>query len=322
MNNDAPLVSVCIPAYNHEQYIRQTIESIILQTYRNIELLIIDDGSTDGTLQQIFSLKEKCENRFVRVVMLTQKNSGTCRTMNRLIELARGDFIYFIASDDVAKSHALAVEVKFLTSHPEYVLVVGDNELIDTSSERTGWDAHQNNVPLTVAKYHTFGAFLQSLYPDIDFHSESFGAYENFVTRNYVPNGYLITAKALRQTGGYKPEAPLEDWYMMLQLSKIGKMKYLDDVLFSYRWHQNNTVKKKAYMWQITLQTKRYEKEVVSRPGFEHWQEIFSRFYPSIRYKFRLGKFLAYYKLVDIDCRTNILDICGRKFVIKRKSLA
>ena len=78
------LVSVLIPAYNHEQYVQLTIRSIIEQTYQNIELIVIDDGSKDSTWEKISELKSECEKRFRRVDFSTQENSGTCKTLNRL----------------------------------------------------------------------------------------------------------------------------------------------------------------------------------------------------------------------------------------------
>lgn len=71
------LVSVIIPAYNHEQFIQETIGSIIAQTYENIELIVIDDGSKDSTWNKINELKETCEERFTRVHFETQENEGT-----------------------------------------------------------------------------------------------------------------------------------------------------------------------------------------------------------------------------------------------------
>ena len=88
MNTD-DLISVIVPAYNHEKYIEECIRSIMAQTYQNIELLVIDDGSKDGTFEILQSLKPECEKRFVRVVFETQENQGTCVTLNRLIDLAR-----------------------------------------------------------------------------------------------------------------------------------------------------------------------------------------------------------------------------------------
>lgn len=108
------LVSVTISAYNHERYIEECIRSIIAQTYENIELLVIDDGSTDRTFEILQSLKPECEKRFVRVVFETQKNQGTKITGNKLIDMARGKYIFTIASDDVAKPHAIETLCTFL----------------------------------------------------------------------------------------------------------------------------------------------------------------------------------------------------------------
>ena len=66
MNSSLPLVSVIIPAYNHEKYVQETISSIIKQTYQNLELIVIDDGSTDNTWQEINNLKGICEKRFIK----------------------------------------------------------------------------------------------------------------------------------------------------------------------------------------------------------------------------------------------------------------
>ena len=74
-----PLVSIVIPAYNHEKYIKETIKSLINQTYENLELIVIDDGSTDSTFEKLQELKQECEERFVRVVFQKKENEGTAR---------------------------------------------------------------------------------------------------------------------------------------------------------------------------------------------------------------------------------------------------
>ena len=176
MNTNA-LVSVIIPAYNHEKYVQETIKSIINQTYENIELIIVDDGSLDNTWYKIQEMKEICEKRFSRVVFETKQNEGTCKTLNRLINLSKGEYIYLIASDDIAKPIAIEKELEFLSSAPEYALVVGDNEIIDSEGKRCYWDIDKNNVyDRAKAKYLTFGDQLKS-WRDFAFTSEEFGMY-------------------------------------------------------------------------------------------------------------------------------------------------
>lgn len=271
------LVSVIIPAYNHENYVQECINSIIEQTYENIELIIIDDGSKDSTWQKIQEMEDVCKKRFVRVHFETKENEGTCKTLNKLISLAKGEYVYLIASDDKAKPCAVEKEICFLQNNPDYVLVVGDNEFINGNSLRIGWDKQHNSVDLADAEYKSFGEALQKGHKDVDFSSSQFGLYETFVTGNYVPNGYLIRKNALDKIGKFTPEAPLEDWWLHLQLSKIGKYKYIDEILFSYRWHDNNTVKRKDYMNTIFYKTQLYEQKLVESLKDTKWQQIFEK---------------------------------------------
>ena len=138
MNKDI-LVSVIIPAYNHEQFVQETILSIIAQTYKNIELIVIDDGSKDNTWNKINELKSDCEQRFTRVHFETQENRGTCNTLNKLISLTKGDYVYFIASDDLAKPQAIEKQIIAITKN-NAIVAVGNNEIIDHNSIAIGWD--------------------------------------------------------------------------------------------------------------------------------------------------------------------------------------
>ena len=85
-----PLVSVVISAYNHENYIQETINSIIAQTYEKIELIIIDDGSIDLTFEKILEMENVCKERFINIIFKKQKNQGIGTTANNLINLSIG----------------------------------------------------------------------------------------------------------------------------------------------------------------------------------------------------------------------------------------
>lgn len=258
LSSPIPLVSVIIPAYNHEKYVQETIKSIVDQTYQNIELIIIDDGSKDNTFKKINELKEICEKRFKRTVVETQENQGTTITLNRLISLSNGEFIYPIASDDIAKKDAIETEVNFLVQNPDYSLVVGDNEFIDSQGKKCYWDKEQNIFyDEKSAAYHTFSEYL-----NIDkqrFKEENFGTYRTLCVNNYIPNGYLIRKSIFETIGNFTPEAPLEDWWLMLQISKYSKMKFINKILFSYRWHGLNTAASREKMISMTDITRNWE---------------------------------------------------------------
>lgn len=255
------LISVLIPSYNHQNYVQETIKSVINQTYENIELIIVDDGSKDATFQKILEMKDICEKRFKRVHFETKENEGTAATFNKLASLAKGEYIYFIASDDmIADNNALKIQAEFLDKNQKYCLVVGDNQIIDSDGKICYWDEKLNIVyDKNEAKYLTFGEFLRISRPDVDFNSSKFGKYYTFLKVNYIPNGYLIRKTIFDSIPKFTKEAPLEDYFLHLQLSKYGRYKYIDKVLFQYRWHNANTVKNTEKMLAITKKTLDYE---------------------------------------------------------------
>lgn len=263
------LVSVLIPAYNHENYIQDTIKSIISQTYKNIELIVVDDGSKDSTWEKILKIKPECDKRFSRVVFKTQENQGTCETFNRLLSLAQGEYVYIIASDDLAKPSAIEKEYTFLSNNSDYALCVGDNEIIDADSNICYLDKQMNVVKnKNEADFETFGQFMQSNL-HFSFLSSRFGNYNELYFTNHIPNGYLIRRSVFDKTGYFTKEAPLEDYWLMLQISKYAKMKFLDEVLFSYRQHGANTVNNREKMLIMTSKTKEHEYQILKNADFE-----------------------------------------------------
>lgn len=98
------LISVIVPVYNTEQYLERCIDSILRQSYRNFELILIDDGSTDGSR----ALCEQAQSADSRIVLLTQENSGASAARNAGLRAAKGQYIVFVDSDDFVASSYLA----------------------------------------------------------------------------------------------------------------------------------------------------------------------------------------------------------------------
>lgn len=96
LNDNKKLISVIIPAYNAEDYLKECIESVINQTYTNLEIIIINDGSTDGTL----NIANDYGNRDNRITIINQKNCGVYKTRCNGIEIAKGEYIVFLDADD------------------------------------------------------------------------------------------------------------------------------------------------------------------------------------------------------------------------------
>ncbi len=122
-------VSILIPAYNAERYIAETIESILVQTYPNFELLIIDDGSTDNTLAIIKSYAEKDQ----RIKVITQANSGIPNTLNKGIELSKNEWICRMDADDLMMPNRIERQLAFIAENPDlavassYVYNIGED---------------------------------------------------------------------------------------------------------------------------------------------------------------------------------------------------
>ena len=125
MNERQPLVSIITPAYNAEKYIKETIESVLGQTYKNWELIIVNDGSTDSTEEIIKSFDDS------RVVLLSQKNSGVSSARNLGMQSSKGKYITFLDADDVLPPESLKVRVDYLESHPDVDLIDGNISIKD-----------------------------------------------------------------------------------------------------------------------------------------------------------------------------------------------
>lgn len=113
----SPFVSVIIPCYNAEGFIEQSIQSIIMQTYKNLEIIVCDDCSTDGTYQ----ILEKLTLEDKRIVLLrNERNLQIVTTLNKMIEIAKGKYIARMDADDLSLSTRIEKQVKFLENNPDY----------------------------------------------------------------------------------------------------------------------------------------------------------------------------------------------------------
>lgn len=113
-----PLVSVIMPVYNTAQYIGDAIDSVLSQDYPNKELIIIDDGSTDGTVDIIRRYQPA-------ITLLTQKNQGSAVARNAGLDAARGDYVAFLDSDDIWLPGKLTAQVKYMEQHPQIGMSYG-----------------------------------------------------------------------------------------------------------------------------------------------------------------------------------------------------
>ena len=128
-----PLVSVIIPAYNHEKYIVRCLKSVYQSEYNNIELIVLDDGASDNTFELASDWIGDNKDRFKRAIIKKQKNAGVCTTLNRLVALSKGDFITPVASDDMMSPDGITKRINYLLDNQSLLAVFGNAYLIDES---------------------------------------------------------------------------------------------------------------------------------------------------------------------------------------------
>jgi len=123
---NTPRVSVIIPSYNHVKYVAEAIQSVIDQTYQDFEIVITDDGSTDGTVAEI----EKFNDPRIRLFTL-DKNSGAGVASKNCVKESRGEYLAMLSSDDIFLPEKLEKQVRFLDEHPDIWAVFGYAQIID-----------------------------------------------------------------------------------------------------------------------------------------------------------------------------------------------
>ncbi|HSA05956.1 MAG TPA: glycosyltransferase [Candidatus Gastranaerophilales bacterium] len=122
------MISIIIPAYNAENYIKNAINSVLNQTYQNFEIIIINDGSTDNTENVIKQFDD------TRIKYFYQENQGVSSARNKGIELSQGEYIAFLDADDLWLPEKLQLQLDFLKKNPEISLVYSNLELIEEST--------------------------------------------------------------------------------------------------------------------------------------------------------------------------------------------
>lgn len=276
------LISVLIPSYNHDRYIIECINSIIGQTYKHIELIIIDDGSSDNTNNEIDSIKPICEKRFTKFIYIKHdQNKGIIETESELLNYSSGEFLFKIASDDMIKRNNTIEKLhNFLSQNKDYGLAVCDNDFIDSNSKKCYLDkggniAYEKNS----RNYDSYINLLLSNRADLTPDSENFGSYESILRGNYITNGLLVRRSVYNKIEHYNRNAPLEDWFLILQIAKFYKIKLIKDKLFSYRKHRSNTSNDKQHMKELIRKTAGYEKKLLELPEYKKYKIVAQKFF-------------------------------------------
>jgi glycosyltransferase involved in cell wall biosynthesis len=213
----APAISVIMPVYNAERYLAEALDSLLAQTFRDFEVILIDDGSTDDTV----AILDRYSARDERIRLIRRPNTGLTKALNECLKLARGEFVARMDADDVCAPARLEKQVAYLRNHPDVVLLGGAYELIDGG-----------------------GRFLRRvIQPQDDVTLQQIC----LTGRNPMCHPLaMMRREAILKAGGYDESYLVaQDLDLWLRLGEVGKLANLPDVLLQYRQHEDSVSERK-----------------------------------------------------------------------------
>jgi len=203
-----PLVSIITPSYNYEAYLHHAIRSVTAQTYRNIELIVCDDCSTDNSCQ--IALDEAQKDPRI-TVLRNERNLGISRTRQRLLEACRGKFVGHLDCDDFLERYAVEEMMTAFDNDPSLALVYSDSAYVDAAGKVTGYKT------------------------ELDY------SYQNLVALGWRHFGMYRRDLALKYGGiNTKLVSGCDDGDLFMKLASRHKCHHLAKVLYYYRCHDSN----------------------------------------------------------------------------------
>ena len=207
-----PEISVVMPVYNCEAFIRESVESILTQSFTDFEFFIIDDASTDRTVEII---KEYTDARINLIIK--PKNTGYTDSLNMAIKLAKGEYIARMDADDISMPQRLAVQYEYLKKNND-ILVLGSHYKIIGSGVEVRLPVTSEEAKL-VALMH-----VPVAHPTVMMPKKLFTEHELYYDKNFEP---------------------AEDYDLWCKVLQIGKIENIDEVLLQYRHHSQQESKVK-----------------------------------------------------------------------------
>jgi GT2 family glycosyltransferase len=252
-----PTVSVLMSVYNSARYLPQAVESILRQTFRDFEFIIIDDGSTDGSRETV----ERYAASDARIRLTSRANTGLTRALNEGLSQCRGEFVARMDGDDIALPTRFARQVEYLREHPECVCVgsrvlyINPFDLPISGSETSSTSDHATD------------------HDDIDRRLlEGKGG-------SIVHPAAMMRRDAMLRVGGYREQYNnSEDLDLFLRLAEVGRLANLPEVLLHYRRHLESVSHQKyENQWRLKKQivAEAYQRRGLTMPdgwSFTPWR--------------------------------------------------
>jgi len=212
-----PLASICVLSYNHARYLPETLDSALAQTYPNIEIIVVDDGSKDDSLAIARGYEAKYPARVKVYTHPNNENRGISRTINLASDSSTGSYWSVLGSDDILCPDKIEKQIAFLEAHPELGFVYCYVDYIDFEGKKLpgkfGKDITSEPQPLRA-----------------------------MIMENYIPAmAILARREAVARVGDHDPDLVYSDWDFWVRLLLLYKGGFIAESLSKYRVHSDNT---------------------------------------------------------------------------------
>lgn len=220
-------VSVVIPSYNHAPFVAEAVRSVLDQSFADLELFVIDDGSTDGSLEILTGIDDP------RVCVITQENRGAHAAINRGLEMASAPYLAILNSDDAYSPERLEKMLPVLKGDPSVGIVSSYIEVVDVAGRRLGVKHGYRDLEpwLLEAPHRSFraGDDLRAA----------------LLTENYLAttSNFLLSRHWYEEVGPFRGLRYAHDWDFALRMANLARIELIPEALLRYRIHGGNTIR-------------------------------------------------------------------------------
>ena len=220
-------VSVIVPSFNHDEYIAQAVDSVLSQSERDLELIVVDDGSQDDSLDVLASFSDP------RLSILSQRNQGAHAAINRGLRKASGSYVAILNSDDIYHPRRLERLIDEIDRSPQRGIVGSHVEVIDSSGRSLGVKrGYENLEPWSLERQ------------DLSFRAGS-DPKAAILTENYwaTTSNFFFKREVLDEVAEFRPLRYAHDWDFLLRLLPDFNLYLRPEPLLKYRVHAANTIR-------------------------------------------------------------------------------
>lgn len=245
------LVSVVMPSYNHEKYVVEAAQSVLAQTHEHIELIIVDDGSRDSSVELLRTINDP------RLKLVVQDNAGAHAAINRGLSLAQGDYLSIINSDDVYAPTRVVESLRQLEAEQADFVCTWIRVVDEAGNEKGIKEGWKNMRPSWSSAAKDYAYWL----------GDDFS--QNLLSSNFVSttSNMLFRRNIYDEIGGMRNLRFSHDWDFMLRLAPKFRCSVVTQPLMNYRLHGSNTISSNRkwmlfeVLWTLAANLHRYESD-------------------------------------------------------------